>query len=297
MGCGAGQARVPEASRVYVAPAPHKTGGSRLHDGPGEDLRGPAVPIPLPWPSSSCGDAPDTATLVQLLRGSGMQACRRLGAELQELNAAKPSRNAGSGGGSMSSSASPGVIAAGPRTSDALLEWDAQLHGPSGSPYEGGVFRLAMWFPEEYPFKPPRVQFVTPCFHPNISERGQVCLNVLKEEWSPMLTVSSLLMCIQSLLCDPNPQDPLNTQAADLLASRPVQYRAEAQAWTRRYAMKGISAVSHAHGHGAHGRMMQAADANDLSADPLATYQTVQGRTVSEAAAMRQALYASRNAS
>mmetsp|Transcript_44922 Transcript_44922/g.82019 ORF Transcript_44922/g.82019 Transcript_44922/m.82019 type:complete len:295 (+) Transcript_44922:55-939(+) len=291
MGCGAQQRPAPPtASRVYVAPAADKLSAERHeHDACHDQHRH------IRQYASTQG-APDTATLVQMLRSSGMQACRRLGAELEELRSQAAKRSGSDTGTRSSASSHVEPLSAGPRSLDALLEWDAQLYGPSGTPYEGGLFKLALWFPEEYPFKPPRVQFITPCFHPNISERGQVCLNILKEEWSPMLTVSSLLTCISSLLCEPNPQDPLNSEAADLLEKRPATFLSTAQAWTRRYAMKGGAphggsghrGSSHAHSNTVHGAE------DDLSRDPLATYQTVHGRAISESAALRQAMMASR---
>mmetsp|Transcript_34077 Transcript_34077/g.77725 ORF Transcript_34077/g.77725 Transcript_34077/m.77725 type:complete len:293 (-) Transcript_34077:94-972(-) len=290
MGCGAAQRPVaPTASRIYVAPAAEKLSAERHNSD--------ASHVPhksFKQTHASEDTSLDTAALVQLLRGSGMQACRRLGAELEELLGQASGRGAAGTTASASSQATP--LSAGPRTLDALLEWDAELQGPSGTPYAGGLFKLALWFPEEYPFKPPRVQFITPCFHPNISERGQVCLNILKEEWSPMLTVSSLLTCISSLLCEPNPQDPLNSAAADLLEKRPAAFLSTAQAWTRRYAMKGGAPppVSVHHGTHGHPRMVHGAE-DDLSRDPLATYQTVHGRAISEGAALRQAMMASRH--
>eukprot|EP00889_Picochlorum_renovo_P002288 jgi/Picre1/29318/NNA_004708.t1 len=81
--------------------------------------------------------------------------------------------------------------------------------GPSGSPYAGGVFFLDIKFPGDYPFKPPKVTFKTRIYHCNISSQGQICLDVLKEQWSPALTVSKVLLSICSLLTDPNPSDPL----------------------------------------------------------------------------------------
>ena len=66
------------------------------------------------------------------------------------------------------------------------------LLGPSQSPYNGGIFFLNIIFPPEYPFKPPRVFFTTKIYHPNINDKGGICLDILKENWSPALTISKV---------------------------------------------------------------------------------------------------------
>lgn len=166
------------------------------------------------------------------LRSGSLPAMRRLGVELRSmLDVYTASEAAAAGGGG-------GLIFAAPRAVETRpLEWDARLPGPEGTPYAGGIFRLAFEFPETYPLKPPKVRFVTTCFHPNVSvPEGQICLNVLTHEWSPLLTVSTLLLCISALLSQPNPEDPLNERAASLLHHRPLEYARVAYEWTRRFA-------------------------------------------------------------
>jgi hypothetical protein len=72
--------------------------------------------------------------------------------------------------------------------------------GPGDSPYSGGVFFLAIHFPTDYPFKPPKVNFTTRIYHPNINSNGSICLDILRDQWSPALTISKgthgLLLCI-----------------------------------------------------------------------------------------------------
>jgi ubiquitin-conjugating enzyme E2 D/E len=92
---------------------------------------------------------------------------------------------------------------------DDLFAWTATLVGPKDSPYEGGIFFLDVHFPVDYPFKPPKVTFVTRVYHPNVSSNGSICLDILKDAWSPALTISRVLLSISSLLTDPNPDDPL----------------------------------------------------------------------------------------
>ncbi|KAJ0067446.1 hypothetical protein NL108_007903, partial [Boleophthalmus pectinirostris] len=84
----------------------------------------------------------------------------------------------------------------------------------SDSPYQNGVFFLTIHFPTDYPFKPPKVAFTTKIYHPNINSNGSICLDILRSQWSPALTVSKVLLSICSLLCDPNPDDPLVPEIA-----------------------------------------------------------------------------------
>lgn len=99
-----------------------------------------------------------------------------------------------------------------------LLLWNAVILGPAGSPYENLEFRLSIQFCSQYPFQPPKVQFLTGCFHPNVMLRvpGDICLDILQNAWSAVMSTSSVLVSLQSLLAEPNPASPLNAEAADL---------------------------------------------------------------------------------
>ncbi|XP_016812799.1 ubiquitin-conjugating enzyme E2 D4 isoform X2 [Pan paniscus] len=107
----------------------------------------------------------------------------------------------------------PAQCSAGP-VGDDLFHWQATIMGPNDSPYQGGVFFLTIHFPTDYPFKPPKVAFTTKIYHPNINSNGSICLDILRSQWSPALTVSKVLLSICSLLCDPNPDDPLVPEIA-----------------------------------------------------------------------------------
>uniref|UniRef100_A0A1X7VRY0 UBC core domain-containing protein n=1 Tax=Amphimedon queenslandica TaxID=400682 RepID=A0A1X7VRY0_AMPQE len=87
--------------------------------------------------------------------------------------------------------------------------------GPKDSPFEGGTFKLELFLPEEYPMAPPKVRFMTKIYHPNIDKLGRICLDILKDKWSPALQIRTVLLSIQALLSAPNPDDPLANDVAD----------------------------------------------------------------------------------
>ncbi|RQM07633.1 hypothetical protein DH86_00002098, partial [Scytalidium sp. 3C] len=117
------------------------------------------------------------------------------------------------------------------------FHWQATIMGPSDSPYSGGVFFLAIHFPTDYPFKPPKVNFTTRIYHPNINSNGSICLDILRDQWSPALTISKVLLSICSMLTDPNPDDPLVPEIAHVYKTDRARYEATAREWTRKYAI------------------------------------------------------------
>lgn len=124
---------------------------------------------------------------------------------------------------------------AGPYDHD-ITHWQATIFGPEDTPYYGGIFYLDIKFSNEYPFKPPKIYFKTPIYHCNINRQGGICLDILKENWSPALTLSKLLLSICSLLAEPNPSDPLVPEIAELLKINKEVHDANAREYTLRYA-------------------------------------------------------------
>jgi ubiquitin-conjugating enzyme E2 D/E len=126
-------------------------------------------------------------------------------------------------------------ISAGP-SGDNIFEWDAMIIGPTKTPYEGGIFRLKIYFPADYPFKSPKVIFTTKIYHPNINSGGIICLDILKTQWSPALTISKVLLSVCSLLNDPNPNDPLMPEIATQYIQNRAKYEEAARQWTLQFA-------------------------------------------------------------
>ena len=130
----------------------------------------------------------------------------------------------------------PANTSAGPVNENDMFNWKATIMGPEDSPYAGGLFFLNIHFPTDYPFKPPKVQFTTKIFHPNINSNGGICLDILKDQWSPALTISKVLLSICSLLTDPNPDDPLVPEIAQMYKKDRKKFDETAKQWTRKYA-------------------------------------------------------------
>ena len=90
--------------------------------------------------------------------------------------------------------------------------------GPKNSFYKKKIFRIKIFLPKNYPFKPPKVIFIDTIFHPNVKiSDGFICVDILKENWKPMMTLDSVLEVVIRLLEKPNCESPLNLDAAFLL--------------------------------------------------------------------------------
>jgi ubiquitin-conjugating enzyme E2 D/E len=119
---------------------------------------------------------------------------------------------------------------------DDIFKWQAMIIGPDGSPYQGGIFYLRIDFPQDYPFKPPKVSFITRIYHCNINSSGGICLDILKDQWSPALTISKVLLSICSMMDDPNPDDPLVTEIAELFKTNKEEHDNNARNHTLMFA-------------------------------------------------------------
>jgi len=130
----------------------------------------------------------------------------------------------------------PANCSAGPVNESDFFNWEAVIFGPDDSPFVGGIFKLSIRFPSDYPFKPPIVTFLTKIYHPNINSAGGICLDILKNQSSPALTISKVLLSILSLLTDANPADPLMPDIARQYVNDRARYDDTAREWTRMYA-------------------------------------------------------------
>ncbi|KAA8915297.1 hypothetical protein TRICI_002654 [Trichomonascus ciferrii] len=119
---------------------------------------------------------------------------------------------------------------------DNLRYFDVMIDGPSQSPYEGGRFKLELFLPEDYPMEAPKIRFLTKIYHPNIDRLGRICLDVLKNNWSPALQIRTILLSIQALLGAPNPDDPLANDVAQSWKDDEKAAIQTAKEWTEKYA-------------------------------------------------------------
>jgi len=132
----------------------------------------------------------------------------------------------------------PGCSAGPDPKKNNIKKWIGTICGPDDTPYAGGIFKLSIEFKDTYPFQAPEAKFITRIFHPNISKTGDICLDILKDQWSPALQISQLLISIASLLETPNADDPLNTQSAKLYKTDRVQYDQTVREYVQNYAQE-----------------------------------------------------------
>jgi ubiquitin-conjugating enzyme (huntingtin interacting protein 2) len=118
-----------------------------------------------------------------------------------------------------------------------LTHFHGHFLGPPDTPYENGQYSVDIKVYAEYPFKPPVMKFITRIWHPNVSSQtGAICLDTLATAWSPVLTLKSALISLQSLLSSPEPKDPQDAEVAHMLLTRPEEFAHVARDWAIRYA-------------------------------------------------------------
>ena len=122
-------------------------------------------------------------------------------------------------------------------------EGDNRLTDPpphtAGTPYQGGIFRLRLSLPADFPTSPPSAAFATKLFHPNVATRGDVCVNVLKKDWAPSLGLRHVLAVIRCLLIQPFPDSALNEEAGRLLQEDYSAFASRAALLTSVHATRG----------------------------------------------------------
>ncbi|ODV95320.1 hypothetical protein PACTADRAFT_75822 [Pachysolen tannophilus NRRL Y-2460] len=121
-------------------------------------------------------------------------------------------------------SSTPGISAF-PESDSNLLNWQGTIEGPSNTPYENLKFKISLNFNSNYPYEAPLVKFISPMWHPNVDMSGNICLDILKDKWSAVYNVQTILLSLQSLLGEPNNKSPLNAQAAQLWDEDPTEYK------------------------------------------------------------------------
>ncbi|KAJ3176035.1 Ubiquitin-conjugating enzyme E2 2 [Geranomyces variabilis] len=203
-----------DAAPATTTPAPAATSSSTASASPAVSSSSPAA---TSTSTASTAPPPPKVSAAAKTTKSGMSnSAKRIQKELAEISLDPPCN-----------------CSAGPK-GDNLYEWVSTILGPAGSPYAGGVFFLDIHFPQEYPFKPPKVVYRTRIYHCNINSNGAICLDILKDNWSPALTISKVLLSICSLLTDANPHDPLVGNIAQQYIKDREEHDRTAREWTKR---------------------------------------------------------------
>jgi len=119
-----------------------------------------------------------------------------------------------------------------------LLHWTGMLV-PEKEPYNKGAFKVSIDFPAEYPFKPPKITFLTKIYHPNIDEKGQVCLPIVApENWKPATKTDQVMSALLGLVSEPEPEHPLRAELAEEFTKDRKKFFKNAEDYTKKHAEK-----------------------------------------------------------
>jgi len=119
-----------------------------------------------------------------------------------------------------------------------ILSWIG-LIVPDNPPYSRGAFRIEINFPAEYPFKPPKITFKTKIYHPNIDEKGQICLPIIQaENWKPATRTDQVIQALIALVNDPEPEHPLRTDLAEEYCKDRKKFFKNAEEYTKKFSEK-----------------------------------------------------------
>lgn len=116
-------------------------------------------------------------------------------------------------------------------------EWTVHVAGPADTPYQKGTFDLEVKF-DNYPFKPPKVLFKTPIFHPNVSDKGEICADIYEKDWAPTKKMQDVFNIIRTMLLSPNLETPLNEEAGKLCRENKEEFNKKAAEHTAKHALK-----------------------------------------------------------
>ncbi len=127
---------------------------------------------------------------------------------------------------------------------DDMTKLQGTLKGPEETCYAGGVFVVDIVIPSQYPFEPPKMRFETKMWHPNVSSQtGAICLDILKDKWSPALTIKTALVSLQALMSAPEPDDPQDAEVANMYKTDRSRFERKAAEWTATYATGKVDAA------------------------------------------------------
>lgn len=114
--------------------------------------------------------------------------------------------------------------------------FDVVITGPPDTPFEGGKFKLELFLTDKYPLEPPKAHMLTKIYHPNFDKLGRICLDILKTQWTPVMNIETTVLSIQSLMCEPCLEDPLDTAICLHYSTDRAGAEETARQWTKEYA-------------------------------------------------------------